>query len=305
MDTRLSPSARPSPADRRGPVVVGVDAVGRSTSAVVWAAEEADRTGAALHLVSAGDQRADGPLAAGAASLARRLTMAELACRVVSGRPVDVLVDQASSASLLVLGRRRRGMAVRMVSGSTSLSVAGRSPAPVVVVPEQWIQPSMSTAPVVVGVSPDLDEEPRDAAVLDFAADRAQRLRVPLVVVGAWDVPSIRAGSPADIRAGRARHERALERQVGPVRRAFPDLEIAVRAVAEPPGQALLDAGRIGQLTVVGRHPRRRADGFSMGATARDVLNRTERPVAVVPVPGATGEEPSPARDVPSWAPMF
>lgn len=305
MDTRTSPSQQLSPARRPGPVVVGVDAVGRSTSAVVWATEEADRTGAALHLVHAGQERTDGPLAAGAASLARRLTMAELDCRVVPGRPVDALVDAAASASLLVLGRRRLVGALRMLPGSTSFAVAGRSRVPVVVVPERWVQPSMSSAPVVVGVSPDVGNvSSSDGPMLKFAAGRAARLRVPLVVVGAWDVPSVYAWPPTDVEAWRSRNQTALERRMAPVRRAYPDLEIALRAVAEPAGRALLEGGRIGQLTVVGRSRGRRA-GFAMGATARDVLRGAERPVAVVAVDEARSGDPAGAPDVPAWAPMF
>jgi nucleotide-binding universal stress UspA family protein len=269
------------------PLVVGVDAGGRSASAVVWAAEEAERTGTPVRLVTA---VASHPTPAGheeaanhgLAALARRLTLSELDQQEVVGRPVEVLLDEAVDAAMVVVGQRGAGPAQRLMVGSTSIAVAGRSPVPVVVVPEEWMQPSMSAAPIVVGVS--TDEGDRDEVVLAFAFERAERMRVPLIAVSSHDVPALAAWSPVDLEVHHSRCLEALYLRLRPWQDRYPDLEVVVRSVAERPEQAVLDASHVAQLMVVGRHPSTHFAGFSPTSTTRAVLHHAARPVAVVPV---------------------
>jgi nucleotide-binding universal stress UspA family protein len=312
VDTKVSTSHAHTSQQPDRPIVVGVDDDGRSTSAVVWAAEEAERTSRPLRLVTVHDGPADAedPQAThGLAALARRLTLTEVSFHVVSGTPTAALVDESEGASLVVLGRRGLRSAQRLLVGSTSLAVSGRSKAPVVVVPEPWIQPSMSSAPVVVGVSPpeltgtDHPEPTRDSAVLAFAVERASRLRVPLIVVSAWELPAAYAWSPADVHEWRGRYSEALEALVAPWREQHPDLEVVTRSVTGLPQQALLDVSRVGQLIVVGQHLGHQLGRLSVGSTTAGVLNHASRPVAVVPL----GLPPAPERtaDRPTWAPTF
>jgi nucleotide-binding universal stress UspA family protein len=331
METQVSSAAGRTSPDAAAPIVVGVDGRGRSTSAVVWAADEAEHSGRGLRLVTVheGDPGAEDPNAAsGLAGLARRLTLADVQYVTAVGSASDVLLEEAADASLLVVGRRSRGPARRLLMGSTSTAVGGRSPVPVVVVPETWIQPSMSSAPVVVGVaspdpSTDADHDPdpdhdsdhdsdldrgegREGAVLAYAFDRAQRLRVPLIVVSAWQVPSL-SWSPAEVARRQHHHEAALETRLAPWRHRHPRLEVVARSVLEEPEQALVHASQVSQLVVVGRHRGSRFGGSASGGpagTTRGVLLRATRPVVVVP----TGEPASARRaqrDVPAWAPMF
>lgn len=288
------PARRPGVPD---PIVVGVDLAGRSTSAVVWAAEEAERSGRPLRLVSVRDaapeQEAES-LHHGLAGLARRLVVSDVEHRVCVGSPVDRLLEAAEHASLLVLGRRSMSPVHRLVASSTSLAVAGRSPVPVIVVPEPWLQPSLSSAPLVLGLEPDDITSagagaPAPAAdrdgLLDFAFARAARLRVPLIVVSAWDVPAPYARSPLDIASCQPRYQAALEARLAPWREAHPEVEAVAKTAADAPVHALLHAGQVAQLTVLGR----RADGHhlpgsALGPTARRVLQGARRPVAVVPL---------------------
>jgi nucleotide-binding universal stress UspA family protein len=312
VDTKVSTSHAHASQEPVGPIVVGIDDGGRSTSAVVWAAEEAEQTSRPLRLVTVhdGPPVAEDPQAThGLAALARRLTLAEVSHHVVSGSPTAALLEESEAASLVVLGRRGLRSAQRLLVGSTSLAVSGRSKAPVVVVPEPWIQPSMSSSPVVVGVSPpaltdtERPEPTRDSAVLDFAVERAARLRVPLIVVSAWELPAAYAWSPADVQEWRERYGEALEAQLAPCREQHPDLEIVTRSVTGLPQQALLDAARVSQLVVVGQHLGHQLGRLSRGSTTAGVLTHATRPVAVVPL----GLPPAPERtaDRPTWAPTF
>lgn len=149
------------------PIVVGVDPGGRCASAIVWAVEEAERHRSPLMLVSATSGRSShadvGQHDLG--TLARRLTMVEIGRRAVPGRAVDVLLDAAADdACTLVVGCRVMRATRRMAVGSTSRAVASWSPVPVVVVPEPWIQPSLATGPVVVGVRPADERESEEGA---------------------------------------------------------------------------------------------------------------------------------------------
>jgi nucleotide-binding universal stress UspA family protein len=307
-------STNDSPAGRS--IAVGLDTRGRSASALVWAAEEAERTGSRLQLVSATreESHADSQVDRhDLGSLARRLTMVELDHRYVEGDPVEVLLDSAATASLLVVGCRTLRPAQRIVLGSTSRAVAAWSPVPVVVVPEPWIQPSMASAPIVIGVRPvesahggrrdALDEE-----VLDCGFTRADALNVPLLVMSAFEPAWLQAWSAKDLVQARSVHDAELEERLAHWQARFPDVDVQATSVAEPADKALLEASRIAQLTVVGRHHARALTG-RLGGTARGVLHEATRPVMVVPS-GTTEEltrELTERRTRPdqTWAPMF
>jgi nucleotide-binding universal stress UspA family protein len=310
----------PAQAHTNHSIVVGADPRGRSTSAVVWAAEEAQRTGHQLVVVTAHDD----PLSAadvqrhGMVSLARRLTLSDVTFHDASGSPAAALLTsaQAADVELLVVGRRSLGAAPRAVIGRTSRAVAGRAQVPVIVVPEPWIQPSMSSAPIVVGVGApdvstgDLNDRRRDEAALAWAFERAAQVHVPLIVVSAWEMPPIYSWSPADVQALRHRHDATLDERLVSWCRSYPRLEVIGRSLPEPAHLALLDASKEAQLTVVGRHPSAQLGGFSLGGTTRNVLNGAERPVAVVPqapghVPENAVQAPETVSQGPTWAPMF
>ena len=293
MSTRTRSDVQPHTTDGQRSIVVGVDPRGRSASAVVWAVEEAERESTALTLVSATrhtSPSADAPGEHDLAALARRLTMSSLRQQVVVGDPVDSVLDAADDADLLVVGARTMRPGQRMLLGSTSRAVAAWSPVPVVVVPEQWMQPSMATSPIVAGVRPAEDAPhdsvgPLDEEVLDFSFARAAALHVPLIVVSAFEPASLAAWSPTDVQAIRSRHHAELVERLAPWRERYPDLEVVANAVAEPADLALRDAEGAAQLTVVGRHHSATLSGV-LGATARRVLMHASRPVAVVPSGG-------------------
>jgi nucleotide-binding universal stress UspA family protein len=127
VDTKVSTSHPDSSKEIIAPILVGVDTRGRSTSAVVWAAEEADRAGRPLRLVTVneGPDGSEDPQAAhGLVTLARRLTLAEVQHVALAGSPADVLLEEAARASLVVVGRRGLVPAKRLLVGGTSLVVS-------------------------------------------------------------------------------------------------------------------------------------------------------------------------------------
>jgi nucleotide-binding universal stress UspA family protein len=167
----------------------------------------------------------------------------------------------------------------------------------------------MAADPILVGVRPPQMEAPADEPdqeVLNFAFSRAAALKVPLIVVSAWDIPSGLAWSAEDIDRIRSEYTAAQQDRLAPWRSSYPEVEVITRSVAETSQQALIDASGVAQLIVVGRHRSAALSGL-LGSTARGVLRRSTRPVAVVPA----GTREALSRDVhrvlaeQPWAPMY
>jgi len=320
MGTKPTSSRPAASTVTRDRIVVGVDDPAKGSGPLRWACQEADRAHAALQVVSARPVAVGPPPARPATYLGTDPTetmlrqLADLThglCadaevlppRVETGSPPHVLVEALDDhARLLVVGRHNRAGVQHMLLGSTSIAVAGRAPVPTVVVPDTWAPGHAASSPVVVGLSGD-DDEP----LLRFGFDRAAALRVPLVVMHAWDIPSLLAWSPTEIARMRAKVLTAMDLRLAPWRAAFPDLEIVTAAPAERPVDALTDAGHVAQLVVVGRHTRGAGHlGPRLGSTARGVLHHAAVPVAVVPVPSSDDiprQRTHVASDV--WAPTY
>jgi nucleotide-binding universal stress UspA family protein len=301
-------------------IVVGVDDIVRGSGPLLWACQEADRHHAALQVVSARPVGAGPPPTRPATDLgadpaeSRQRSLADLARKlctdaavlppqVETGTPAQVLVRSLDQYTLMVVvGRRTRAGVQHLLLGSTSVAVAGAAPVPVVVIPDSWTPGRTASSPVVVGVAGD-DDEP----VLRFAFERAAALRVPVVAVHAWEIPALLSWSPDEIAEMRDRVAAALDRRLDPWRAEFPGLEVVTAAPAERPVDAVLDAGRVAQLMVVGRHTRgARHLGPRLGSTTRSVLQHAKLPVAVVPLQRSEGNA-DPRTHVASdvWAPMY
>jgi len=70
------------------------------------------------------------------AALRWGLAQAELTIRVDEGHPVQVLMDAARTAHLLVLGSRGHGTFTGILLGSVSQHCVQHAPCPVVVIPQ-------------------------------------------------------------------------------------------------------------------------------------------------------------------------
>ncbi len=188
------------------------------------------------------------------------------------------------------MGRRGGHPVERVVHGSTSIAVAGRSRGPVVVVPEHWMADHHRAAPIVVGIAGD-----RDGHLLDVAFERAHRLGTDLVVVGSWEVLATYSRSTADIRGWAEDSSAHLTALVERWQEPYPEVRVRTRSESLTPSVSLRAAATGAQLLVVGRHTGpRHVGGLQVGSTTRKVLHRPGCPVIVVPPPPAlvdTGSE--------------
>jgi nucleotide-binding universal stress UspA family protein len=144
--------------DRR--IVVGVDGSENAKTALRWAIGQARLTGAALEAVTAWQDPAmsgfsygwspmlfDGDSIATLTEKTLDETVAEvtghddgrpvpITTRVVQGHPVQVLLNAAAGARLLVLGSRGHGTFAGILLGSVSQHCVQHAPCPVVIVPK-------------------------------------------------------------------------------------------------------------------------------------------------------------------------
>ncbi|MFI0902964.1 universal stress protein [Streptomyces sioyaensis] len=148
-------SSQPNGHDR---IVVGVDGSESSKEALHWAVRQAELDHSTVNAVLAWEYppqygsigwitapqelatdlevRADQTLDGAISEVVRAHDAPRVSATVAYGRPSGVLQHAAQDASLLVLGRRRRGI-LGALRGSLSRHVTRHVPCPVVVVSEQ------------------------------------------------------------------------------------------------------------------------------------------------------------------------
>lgn len=135
----------------RSGVLVGVDGTVESASLCLFAAEFARSAGEALETVHVVHQ-STGTLAPRSVAWSARVLDRVLAPtarehpalpinrHVESGRPAQVLLRFAKSASAVVVGTRRPGMVRRLLLGSVSLALVNNATCPTIVVSEETIE---------------------------------------------------------------------------------------------------------------------------------------------------------------------
>jgi nucleotide-binding universal stress UspA family protein len=285
-------------AQSHSPIVVAVDGSEGSRSAVDWASREAVAAGADLRLVAVAEAHALAPrfpVRLGKSAAARILDelltsldgvvpLEQLDSQLLEGDATSAILDHLEHARLLAVGKRGLGAIPRLLVGSTSLALAGRSPVPVAVVPTGWDCDAHGTDPVVVGIDP----QRAHSRLLHLAFRRAQRLAVPLVVVHGWEAPSAPVWSDGPLDEWeREAHER-FRTAVDPWAKRFPEVELRTTTSSRHPAIAVLDEAEKGaQLVILGRHAASRFTGFVFGSVTRAVLHYAAVPVLVVPTEDA------------------
>lgn len=137
-------------------IVVGVDGSAHSTAALRWAMDDAGaRKGAEVIAIlawqmplvsnpSAFDpeelQASYEELLTKTVSQGPRPAGVPVRTRVISGEPIDVLVDESREAQLLVVGSRGRSLFKGVLLGSVSQACAARAVCPVVVVKQAGVE---------------------------------------------------------------------------------------------------------------------------------------------------------------------
>lgn len=291
----------PEPTRRISSIVVGVDGSEHNKTAVEWAAHEADRSGRRLYVVTASGQFS-APVPHYSYGYVDTFDFGEHLTRVVQdvkdelqeryptldvrtlvrlGSASDALLGLADLADEMVVGKRGLGAIARILIGSTSIAVAGRSRVPVIVVPDDWTPPEHVRRPIVVGVDPERDH----ARPLEFAFARAEQWQVPVVVLHAADEEGLSGHLRSEEGSRSEISRRLIEATLAEHRASRPDVAVSVEQVRAVPAIGLLDAAIDSQLLVLGRTaPSERLGGFPFGSVGRAVLHYSETPVAIVPL---------------------
>lgn len=282
------------------PVVVAVGP-GPTDAALAFAAEEATTTGAPLQLVHVVHSQPLGPDAAvlserehervgrkalnAALASARALvpTGAPVTADLCLGPVVPTLADVASEAAMIVLQRRDLSSVRRIVTRSISSSVAAHARVPVISVPEHWSpeRPHGRDPRVTVGV----DVPARSLAVLGAAAAAAKRRGAILHVVHAWSFPAAYDDLALSVSEAEEWNKRAaeeLQHAIDGFGKEMLGVPYRLDVRQAPVAEALLEAGRVSDLLVVGRHDSRIPLGSHLGPIARAVLHEAHCPVMLV-----------------------
>ena len=286
----------------RSPIVVGLDGSPGADAALAWAVEAARRRKATLWLVHAKDlvRFGDRWLALLPPVETQPMTWSVLTASLVEledvdvadepyldlGPPVDVLLERARDAQMVVVGSRGHGGFVSLLLGSTSLQVAMRAPCPVVVVREPVVGGELgpSAGRVVIGV----DGSAMSDAAIRFGFEEADSRGIGLTAVHAWQSPEITPdAAPSDVWRAAEEHERAVlaERLAGWVEK-YPDVAVTQRTVHADAAAALVNESAGAALTVVGSRGDGGFTGLLLGSVSHAVLHYAGSPVAVARTDG-------------------
>ena len=267
-----------------GRVVVGVDGSERGARAVAWAADEAVRRHATLHVVHAWMP----PYPLGPTELFADLSSLERRGQALLDRTYDdvtrrahtpsfvertltmndtstALLDASAAADLLVIGDGRGTRFLGFSIGSVTRRCAERASCPVVVVSD--VDAAADGGRVVVGV----DGSAPSGCALRWAAHEASLRGVPLDVVHAWEAPPTASAS-------------LIERTMATCLAESQALSPAMRprSVRGPAAATLVSAARGADLLVVGARSRSRLRDRLLGSTTQHCIEHAPCPVAVV-----------------------
>lgn len=265
-------------------IVVGVDRSDHSLAAVDLAIMEARARQVPLLLLTAHPhEERTGPHTT-LTALLRRVCSSwpglAATARNVTGDPAETLIDASRHATLLVVGRRP-GNGSRP-AGSMTARVAAHSFCPTIVAPAD--APGAPEAPVMLG----LGMSPADEPAIGFAFEEAALREVPLRAVHVWcgvPAPAIGAISPFsyDLRQAQQTADQLVTDALEPWTNKHPGVKVEQMALYDPnPTRTLLDASHLAGLLVVGSHRPDLHGSLLLGVTARTLLQRATRPVAVL-----------------------
>ncbi|MDI2125329.1 universal stress protein [Yinghuangia seranimata] len=291
-----------------GLVVVGTDGSDPGSRAVMRAAAEAARRGAALRIVHAvraptsappsrGSERPGRPARNAAARIVEAASEAALhrhpelpvEAEVGVGLPGDVLLEAAQRAELIVVSARGRGGFADLLLGSVARFLAARTPCPMLVVRGESGAPSedgdlvLDGDRVVVGVQGE-----HDAPTARAAFGEARRWGLPVYAVHAFDwpgYPSLDGPGLDDLAVVTAAHSVCLDSALGQVREAAPDVVSAQAAVPADAAATVIDATNGAALAVVGVRHRNGLLRHWVGHVTHAAIEHAHCPVLVVPLP--------------------
>jgi nucleotide-binding universal stress UspA family protein len=279
-------------------IIVGYDGSDYAHAALLWALDEAARSGSAVGLVHADEwpvlapaasmvaapelrpeshatEVIDGTLDRAVAAAKAVQPLVEVTAKTVRAHAAATLIGLSSTARLIVLGGHGRS-AVAGMFGSVGAAVSAHAHCPVIVVRGEV---PAAAAPVVAGV----DGSAQASRVLAFAAEMAYTRKAPLRVIRAWPpVTGLWEETPMVTRTVTDHEREPFDGLVTDVRDTFPDLTIQTEAVVAHPAAALTRAGSGAQLLVVGSRGHGAVTGLLLGSVSQHLLRQSPCPVAVV-----------------------
>ncbi|WP_409474516.1 universal stress protein [Streptomyces sp. HC307] len=289
------------------PLVVGVDGSEPALRAVDWAVDEAVRHGLPLRIVHASlwerfeaealadtsgvaaDVVTEHALAQSVVANAtqrakRRGPMLEISTDVVPADAASALLQEARRATAVVTGVRGRGPIRELLLGSASLSLAARSPCPVVVVRGRTENREAANGRVVVGVG----TPATSAAAVRFAGRAAAVRGCALEAVRVWRRPAHKV-APHPLLVGEPAHYQEdhaaalLDDALNHLAEEYPGLAVHRALVEGSARQVLLARSAASDLLVIGARRRHGHLGPQLGLVGHAVLHHADCPVALVP----------------------
>lgn len=300
-----------SSASPRNVVVLGADGSAGGDAAAAWAADEASRRDADLHLLHVWSPVVGGFVGAAAMQteyasavetagwrlldqLAERLGRTRpgltITTEVRRGDAGSALCEQSRTALMTVVGARGTSRVLGVLLGSVSLQLVSHGSGPIVVVRSERSPGPGADHPVLVGVD---GSAPSDEA-LGFALEEASFRGVPLVVARMWaDAPGDAAMvpylSPSDVRLIEAEQHRLLSEQLAGWSARYPDVRVRTLVLRGAPAAHLVELHRgspvlpaTPALIVVGSRGRGGFAGLLLGSVGQALAANAERPVCIV-----------------------
>ncbi|KQU47129.1 hypothetical protein ASG84_08385 [Rhodococcus sp. Leaf278] len=283
-------------------IVVGVDGSGSSLDAVGWAARAAELRGLPVKLVSAyqvkalytsfvalpshigsEEHTAAESILAWASLVARRSVKNPdtlvITSESIVGPTIQTMLEQSSSASMIVLGSRGNGEYFAELLGSVSTAVAVQAHCPVVIVPGS-VELHSSAGPVVLGI----DGSPHNQNAVRLAFDEASLRGADLVAVHVStdeliSSPDASAGdrSEAIVSNGRT----VLAESLSGWSEQFPDVAVQRTVLRGNVAEGILEVASRAQAVVVGSSGRGGFSGLLLGSTVRSLAHRVDCPLII------------------------
>lgn len=292
-------------------IVVGVDGSSSSTTAVRWAAVDAEMRNVALrlvHVIAPLTHVAEGWSAVPTAvysqfqeeqatqvlEQAHRVAVeaaaperaAQVTSEVLHAPRVPGLIDLSAEADMVVVGCRGAEGIAGALLGSVSAGLVHHAHCPVAVIHDDAPIPGASRAPVVVGI----DGSPTSELATEIAFDEASRRGVELVALHAWtDMGALGFPptnfAPIEWRNLEEREQEVLSERLCGWRDRYPDVVVRKVLVSDRPAPRLLEQAEKAQLVVVGSHGRGGFTGMLLGSVGRAVVHAARIPVIVARTP--------------------